>query len=113
MSGGMVNAAAGHLAPTSTNGRQLLTNAGTTESESAVLEKGRYATLLVGNEDVCIEFRREVDGSSYVSATTSPLFKANTFYHWFVEENSQFIVVESADGVATHTVWVWTSSPRV
>lgn len=114
MSGGFVHAAATHLAPTPGNGRQLLTDAGGAETATTTLEKGRYATLLVGDEDVCIEFRRDsATPLAHVDPATSPLFKAGVFYHWLVEDDSKVVVAQAADGASAYKVWVWSSSKRV
>lgn len=89
---------------------QRLAGTGATGTENSVaMPKARYATLLVGDEDVRARF-----GTGTVEAdTTDVIVKAGTEFTWYVESDCDIVSVQAADGAAAYEAWVWCSSPGV
>jgi hypothetical protein len=89
---------------------QRLAGTGATGAENAIaMPTARYATLMVGDEDVRVRF-----GTGTVEAdTTDIIVKAGTEFSWYVESDCDIVSVQAADGASAFEAWVWCSSPRV
>ena len=89
---------------------QRLAGVGAAESSNATaMRAGAYATIVVGLFAVRATFR-QATGVGAAVATTDLILAANKEYRWFVQDNTKFVYVEAADGVATYEAWVWQSS---
>lgn len=103
------DAASSMLGPVDSR-RLLLANSGTTESVNAkALTPRVFITVLVGDVPVRMHLAREGGLAAAVGAT-DVLLTANGRFDFICEQESQFVYVEAADGIAAYQVWVWESS---
>lgn len=89
---------------------QRLAGTGATGAENTVaLPVGRYATLKVAATAV----RVRLGATSLVEADTTDVYlAAGESFPWYVEQNSQFVSVQAADGSSAYEAHVWCSSPK-
>ena len=90
---------------------QRLSGTGATGAENATaLPVGRYATLQVAGTAV----RARWGATDSVEADTTDVYlAAGATFAWYVEQSSQFVSVQAADGSAAFEAHVWCSSPKV
>lgn len=90
---------------------QRLAGTGATGAENAIaLPTARYATLQIAAVAVRVRF----GATSAVEADTTDVYlAASASFAWYVEQGSQFVSVQAADGAAAYEAHVWCSSPRV
>ena len=89
---------------------QRLSGTGATGAENATaLPVGRYATLQVAGTAV----RARWGATAPEADTTDVYLSAGASFSWYVEQSSQFVSVQAADGSAAFEAHVWCSSPKV
>jgi hypothetical protein len=89
---------------------QRLAGTGATGAENSIaLPMSRYATLKVAATAVRVRF-----GATAPEADTTDVYlAAGESFAWYVEQSSQFVSVQAADGAAAYEAHVWCSSPKV
>lgn len=89
---------------------QRLSGTGATGAENGTaLPVGRYATLQVAGTAV----RARWGATSSVEADTTDVYLGvGATFAWYVEESTQFISIQAADGSSAFEAHVWSSSPR-
>lgn len=108
---GRTEEAANMRAPTSAR-RQRLSGTGSTEDgTSTALDANTFATLLVGDTAVRVEWINSSPGGSDVNATTSVLLDAYARIDWVVTTADQHVAMEADDGSSDYEAFVWNSSP--
>lgn len=88
---------------------QRLSGTGATGAENSIaLPVSRYATLKVAATAVRVRF-----GATAPEADTTDVYlAAGESFSWYVEQNSQFVSVQAADGSSAYEAHVWCSSPK-
>jgi hypothetical protein len=89
---------------------QRLAGTGATGTETTVaLPVGRYATLQVAGEAI----RYRLGATAPEADTTDVYLAAGQSFSWYVEQSTQWVSVQAADGAAAYEAHVWCSSPKV
>lgn len=89
---------------------QRLAGTGATGAETTeALPVGRYATLQVAG--TAIRFR--LGASAPEADTTDVYLAAGASFSWYVEQSTQWVSVQAADGTSAFEAHVWCSSPKV